>query len=92
MVIAIGLSMKIAAPTSQFILLFVSASGMAVHALLGHPDFNQALLLAIGAFGGGIVGSRLSLELEEKKLRILVTIVMFVAAIKLFIDSLEGPF
>ena len=92
MVIVVRLSMKIAAPTSQFILLFVSASGMAVHALLGHPDFYQALLLAIGAFGGGLVGSRLSLEVEEKKLRILVTIVMVAAAIKLFIDSLEGPF
>ena len=92
MVIAVGLSMKIAAPTSQFILLFVSASGMIVHALLGHPDFYQALLLAIGAFGGGLVGSRLSLEITEKKLRIIVTIVMIAAAIKLFIDSLEGPF
>ena len=92
MVIAVGLSMKIAAPTSQFILLFVSASGMAVHTLLGHPDFYQALLLAIGAFGGGLVGSRLSLEITEKKLRIIVTIVMIAAAIKLFIDSLEGPF
>ena len=92
MVIVIGLSMKIAAPTSQFILLFVSASGMAVHTLLGHPDFYQALLLAIGAFGGGLVGSRLSLEITEKKLRIIVTIVMIAAAIKLFIDSLEGTF
>ena len=92
MVIAVGLSMKIAAPTSQFILLFVSASGMAVHAFLGHPDFYQALLLALGAFGGGLLGSRLSLELEEKKLRILVTVVMIAAAIKLFIDSWEGPF
>ncbi len=92
MVIAVGLSMKIAAPTSQFILLFVSASGMMVHAILGHPDFYQALLLAIGAFGGGLVGSRLSLEITEKKLRIIVTVVMIAAAIKLFIDSLEGPF
>ena len=92
MVIAVGLSMKIAAPTSQFILLFVSASGMIVHALLGHPDFYQALLLAIGAFGGGLVGSRLSLEITEKKLRIIVTIVMIAAAIKLFIDSLQGSF
>ncbi len=92
MVIAIGLSMKIAAPTSQFILLFVSASGMIVHALLGHPDFYQALLLAVGAFGGGLVGSRLSLEVEEKRLRIIVSVVMIAAAIKLFIDSMEGPF
>ena len=90
MVIAIGLSMKIAAPTSQFVLLFVSASGMAAHSLLGHPDYYEALFLALGAFGGGLVGSRLSLEVGEKKLRILVTIVMIAAAIKLFIDSVVG--
>lgn len=92
MVIAIGLSMKLAAPTSQFILLFASASGMIAHAFLGHPDFYQALLLGAGAFVGGLVGSRLSLEIEEKKLRILVSAVMIIAATKLFIDSLEGPF
>ena len=88
MVIAIGLSMKLAAPTSQLILLFASASGMIAHSLLGHPDFYQALLLAVGAFGGGLVGSRLSVEIEEKKLKILVSAVMVAAAIKLIIDSL----
>lgn len=92
MVIAIGLSMKLAAPTSQFVLLFASASGMIAHTFLGHPDFYQALLLAVGAFVGGLVGSRLSLEIEEKKLRIIVSSVIVIAAIKLFIDSLKGPF
>jgi len=92
MVIAIGLSMKMAAPTSQFVLLFASASGMIAHALLGHPDFYQALFLSIGAFAGGLVGSRLSLQVEEKKLRILVTVVLVITAIKLFADSLRIPF
>jgi uncharacterized membrane protein YfcA len=92
MVIAIGLSMKMAAPTSQFILLFASASGMIAHALLGHPDFYQALFLSIGAFAGGLVGSRLSLRVEEKKLRIIVTVVLVITAIKLFADSLRIPF
>jgi uncharacterized membrane protein YfcA len=92
MVIAIGLSMKMAAPTSQFILLFASASGMIAHALLGHPDFYQALFLSIGAFVGGLIGSRLSLQVEEKKLRILVTVVLVITAIKLFTDSLRTPF
>lgn len=88
MVIAIGLSMRLAAPTSQLILLFASASGMMVHSILGHPDFYQAFLLAVGAFGGGLVGSRLSVDVEEKKLKILVSAVMVIAAIKLIIDSL----
>jgi len=92
MVIAMGLSMKNAAPTSQFILLFASGSALVTHTILGHPDFYQALLLAAGAFVGGIVGSRLSLEIKENSLKILISIVMVAAAVKMFIDSLEVPF
>jgi len=76
MVIAMGLSMKNAAPTSQFILLFASGSALVTHTLLGHPDFYQALLLATGAFVGGLVGARLSLEIKENSLKILISIVM----------------
>ncbi len=92
MVVAMGLSMKNAAPTSQFILLFASASALVTHTLLGHPDFYQALLLSVGAFVGGLVGARLSLEIKENSLKILISIVMVAAAVKLFIDSLEAPF
>jgi len=53
MVVGMGMAMKKAAPTSQLILLFASFSGLATHSLLGHPDYFQSLLLAIGAFGGG---------------------------------------
>jgi len=92
MVVAMGLSMKNAAPTSQFILLFASGSALVTHTILGHPDFYQALLLAIGAFVGGLVGARLSLEIKENSLKILISIVMIAVAVKLFIDSLEVPF
>mgnify|MGYP002814120853 FL=1 len=92
MVIAMGLSMKNAAPTSQFILLFVSVSALVTHSILGHPDFYQALLLAAGAFVGGLVGARLSIEIKENALKILISLVMIATAVKLFIDSLEAPF
>jgi len=91
MVIAIGLSMKLAAPTSQFILMFAAASGMIVHSILGHPDYLQAALLSGGAFVGGLVGSKLSLSVEERKLRIFVTIVLIITAIKLITDALNTP-
>ena len=86
MVVAMGMGMKKAAPTSQLILLFASFSGLVTHSLLGHPDYFQSLLLAIGAFGGGLVGARLSLEIKERWLQILVSVVIIAAAIKLFID------
>lgn len=90
MVIAIGLSMKLAAPTSQFILMFVAASGMLVHSALGHPNYYEAGMLSIGSFVGGIVGSRLSTRVDEGKLRLFVIVVLGIAATKLIIDSLVG--
>ena len=84
--------MRKAAPTSQLVLIFASLSGLIVHSFLGHPDFTQATLLAIGAFGGGLLGARLSLEIKEIKLKIIVTIVLMAAAVKLVIDSMVVPF
>ena len=87
MVVGIGMTMKKAAPTSQFILLFASLSGIITHSILGHPDFLQAGLLAAGAFFGGILGARLSLDIKERSLQILVSVIIIIAAIKLFFDS-----
>lgn len=87
MVVGIGMTMKKAAPTSQFILLFASLSGIITHSILGHPDFLQAGLLAVGAFVGGIIGARISLDIKERSLQILVSAIIIIAAIKLFFDS-----
>jgi len=90
MVVGMGMAMKRAAPTSQLILLFASFSGVVVHSVLGHPDFLQAGLLAIGSFFGGLVGARLSLDVKERYLQILVSSVILITAVKLFVDSLSG--
>jgi uncharacterized membrane protein YfcA len=89
MVVGIGMTMKKAAPTSQFILLFASLSGIITHSILGHPDFIQAGLLAAGAFVGGIIGARLSLDVKERSLQILVSAIIIIAAIKMFFDSVS---
>lgn len=89
MVVGLGMTMKKAAPTSQFILLFASLSGIIAHSVLGHPDFLQAGLLAAGAFVGGIIGARISLDIQERSLQILVSAIIVIAAIKLFFDSIS---
>lgn len=88
MVVGMGMTMKKAAPTSQLILLFASLSGVITHSILGHPDFTQAGFLAIGSFIGGLVGARLSLDIKERYLQILVSVVILIAAAKLFFDSI----
>ncbi|MDB3956320.1 sulfite exporter TauE/SafE family protein [Candidatus Nitrosopelagicus sp.] len=92
MVIGIGIPMRKAAPTAQLVLMFASLSGLLVHSALGHPDYLQASFLAIGAFAGGLLGARLSLEIKERKLKILVTLVLLAAAVKLIIDSMGDLF
>ncbi len=92
MVVAIGLSMKLAAPTSQFILMFAAASGMIVHSILGHPNYYEAGMLSIGSFAGGIIGSKLSTRVNEGKLRIFITLVLGITAAKLVIDALASHF
>jgi uncharacterized membrane protein YfcA len=90
MVVGMGMMMKKAAPTSQLVLFFASLSGVIVHSILGHPDFIQAGLLAVGSFFGGLLGARLSLHVRERYLQILVTVVLLIAAGKLFLDSMSG--
>ena len=90
MVVIMGLSMKRAAPTSQFILMFGTTAGLITHTLLGHTDFVHGLWLVIGAFIGGLTGARLSREIQDKRLKIIVSTVLFIAAIKLIIDAVFG--
>lgn len=92
MVVGMGMTMKKAAPTSQLILLFASLSGVIVHTILGHSDFMVAGLLAAGSFVGGLVGARLSVDIKERFLQIIVSVVIIIAAIKMFLDSLTSGF
>ena len=87
MVIMLGISMKRAAPTSQFILIFASFSGILTHVMLGHPELQQAAYLAAGGFVGGMIGARLSISIQEKSLRIIVAVVLVATAIKMIMDS-----
>jgi hypothetical protein len=92
MVVGMGMAMKRAAPTSQLILLFSSFSGVISHSILGHPDFTQAGFLAVGSFVGGLVGARLSIDIRERYLQIIISVVVLIAAGKLILDSLSGNF
>ena len=68
--------------------MFSSATGLITHVLLGHADFEYAVFLAIGAFVGGLIGARLSLEIKENKLRLIIIAVILAAAAKLILDAL----
>lgn len=86
MIVIVGLTMHLAAPTSQFVLMITSLVGLTTHIILGNPQYLPAVLLSIGAFAGAQIGSRLSTKLSEKKLRLILGITFFGIALKLVLD------
>jgi hypothetical protein len=86
MVVLLGMSMHVSAPTSQFIFLISSVAGLASHVVLGHPDYLLALVLVAGAFAGAQLGAKLSLRIKEKLLQRLLSISLLAVAAKFIID------
>jgi uncharacterized protein len=86
MIMIIGLTMHLAAPTSQFVLMITSSVGLSIHIILGNPQYLPAVLLSIGAFTGAQIGSRLTSKLSEQKLRLILGITFVGIAAKLMFD------
>lgn len=87
MIMGLGMLVKNATATSQMILMFSSFSGMVSHAFLGHADLQYALFLSVGAFGGGLLGAKLSIDIKENSIRMLISAAMVMVAVKLFLDA-----
>ena len=89
MVILLRMTMLISGPTSQLTLLITSFAGVFTHVILGHPDYNHAISLAVGAFIGGQIGARLSRYVKENILQNLLSITLIGVAVKLLFDFMN---
>ncbi|HJU79174.1 MAG TPA: sulfite exporter TauE/SafE family protein [Nitrososphaeraceae archaeon] len=86
MIMIVGLTMHLAAPTSQFVLMITSLVGLTTHMILGNPEYLPAILLSVGAFSGAQIGSRLSSRLSERKLRLILGFTFVGIAVRLILD------
>lgn len=90
MILIVGITMHLAAPTSQFVLMITSLVGLTTHIILGNPEYLPAILLSVGAFGGAQIGSRLSTRLSEQKLRLILGFTFVGIAVRLIIDFYQS--
>jgi uncharacterized membrane protein YfcA len=88
MLMVLRMDMHVAVPTVHLIILLSSISGVATHAMLGHPEYMLAVMLVGGTFTGAQIGSRLLGRVRDIVLRRLVSIAMMIVAARLIYDSI----
>ena len=70
MVLVLGVPMDIAVGSSALMVGVTASGGFAGHLLHGHWSWKLSLVLAATAFIGGQIGSRLTVKLDKRKLKV----------------------
>jgi uncharacterized membrane protein YfcA len=91
MITILRVPVEIAVATSQFMLVFMSASGTSLHAVTGEfalDELSQAVLLAVGAIVGAQVGAQLSRRLSGTTITRLLAAALVAVGIRLVLAPL----
>lgn len=92
MIYLLGMQTKVVVGTSLFQITFVTAYTTLVHAVTHHTvDMMLALLLILGGVIGAQFGTRVGVRLKAEQLRILLSLLVLVVAIKIAFDLLLTP-
>ena len=88
LVFFLAFTQKMAQGTSLALLtLPVVVLGMLQYYKQGHVDFKIVIFLALGFIIGGFFGGKLAVSIPENILKKIFSILLFVVALKLFIES-----
>ena len=92
MIYLLGMPTKVVVGTSLLQITFVTGYTTLVHAVTHHTvDMMLALLLIIGGVIGAQIGARVGVRLKAEQLRILLSILVLVVAVKIGFDLLLTP-
>ena len=72
----LGFPIKRAIATSLLTITILAIPGTAMHAMLGHIDWHIALWLAIGVVPGAWIGSRLTLGIADRTVRLAFAVLL----------------
>ncbi|WP_181349544.1 sulfite exporter TauE/SafE family protein [Thalassobacillus sp. CUG 92003] len=83
MILLLGFPPHIATATSMFMIFFASVSSSATHIVLGHVDWNYALVFIPGAYVGGMLGARLNRKLKSQSVEWFLRVLLILIGIRL---------
>lgn len=90
MVLLLGIPMEVAVGSSALMVGLTAAGGFAGHVVSGHWDWRMSLILAAAVFIGSHVGSRVSVGMDEGRLKAIFAWFLLAIAIVMAATSLRG--
>jgi len=90
MVILFNVPMKIAVGTSTMLVAITALMGFIGHIMNGNFNILQAIIPAIAAAIGGLIGSKIALKTKSEKLKLLFAITTLLASIIMLINAVVG--
>ncbi len=88
MILWFGIPAKIAIATSALMVSLTGLMGLGGHLLHTAIDWKTAIILGIVVFIGGQIGSRISLKLPEKKVKLVLAVILAIIAIYMIMKAL----
>lgn len=79
------LAQKEAHATALLVILPISLLSAVVYIINGNTDWSSTLYATIGVIGGGVVGSFLLNKLNNNVVKLIFSIIMLAAGVKMFI-------
>jgi len=81
MVLLFGVPMSIAVGSTAFMVGLTAAAGLVGHLSMGHFELHYAVVLALPVFIGGQIGSRISVRLDQERLKTWFGVFLFLVAV-----------
>ncbi|WP_245683834.1 sulfite exporter TauE/SafE family protein [Vulcanibacillus modesticaldus] len=89
MVLLFNFPIQVATATSMFIILLSTLSGSISHIVLGHIIFKYVLIIGIGAYSGGKLGSYIASKVSGKALVFVLQLVIIFVATQMIYTGLS---
>ena len=88
MILWFGIPAKIAVATSSLMVSFTGLLGFGGHLMNGAPDWKLAIALGVVVFIGAKIGSRISIRLPEKSVKMAMAVILTGLALFMIVKTL----
>ncbi|HEV2462502.1 MAG TPA: sulfite exporter TauE/SafE family protein [Acidobacteriaceae bacterium] len=87
---AMGLPFKVSTTTSNFMIGVTAAASAGIYLSRGYIDPSLAMPVMLGVLAGSLLGAKVLVHADVKKLRILFALVIVALGIEMIVNSLAG--